>query len=345
MPGLFETTFDELDLTLASYTSDVLVAVISDITPVVSTLLLIYIMLWGWMTIRGQINEFAVDGFTRIVRLTIIVALALNIGHYNNFIGDFLSALPDHLLGITANGASTTTGEYLDNTFVEIWYAGWVFISQANIESSLGVPDIPLSLAGLAIWALGIFLTFFAAFLIILSKMALAVLVGVGPIFVILTMFEATKRFFDAWLGQCFNFIVISLLTGGVLRLIVSILVSYLLDYKSASVPVPVVADTVPILGFSLFGIFILKQVLPISSALGGGISLSTLGAGRAVGGAVKGKLNQLDNRRTERLSKLENSKERSSYQQSKSIASAPVRAAQALANRMSSGNSIARKN
>lgn len=342
MAGLLENTFADLDTTLADYFTDVVEAVITDITPVVSVLLTIYMMLWGWLVIRGQVNEFVTDGFTRIVRLTIIVAIALNVGHYNGFVSDLLFALPDHLLGVTSNGASTSTGEYLDSVFKQIWEAGWLFVDQAiEEENLLGMANIPLTLAGIAVWVLGVFLVFFASFLIILSKMALTVLIGVGPIFIILTMFEATKRFFDAWLGQCFNFILISLLVGGVLRLIISILVSHLVEYKDAAAPFPVIEDVVPITGFSLFGIFVLKQVLPMASALGGGIALSTLGVGRAIAGAAKSRLDRYDRNRS--LQREKDGKSTTSGQQLNSGYQAAKGAAAKAALKLRGGNTISK--
>jgi type IV secretion system protein VirB6 len=296
MVTIFVDIFENLDSTLNTYTSDVIEAVITDITPVVSVMLTIYMMLWGWLTIRGQINEFVTDGFTRIVRLTIIVAIALNIGHYNGFVGDFLTALPDHLLAITANGAATTTGEYLDNTINEIWAAGWAFKNKSDELSTLGVSDFALTAIALFVWGLGIFLTAIAAFLLILSKMALAVLVSVGPIFIILTMFEATKKFFDAWLGQCFNFILISLLVGGVLRLIIGFTLTEITDLDLLNKDDIEAFDSVSIIGYSLIGIYVLRHVLPIASALGGGIALSTLGAGRSLYNVARGGLNGVKN-------------------------------------------------
>jgi len=288
MATIFEDIFSDLDLTLTTYVTEVTEAVIADITPVVSVLLTIYMMLWGWLVIRGQVNEFVTDGFTRIVRLTIIVAIALNLGHYNTYVGDFLVQLPDHLISITSNGAANSTGEYLDDTFSEIWKAGWVFMNKADDESTLGVADIPLTLAGLFVWGLGLFLTVVGAFLLILSKMVLAVLIATGPIFIILTMFEATKKFFDSWLGQCFNYILISLLVGGVLRLIVAFLVAHLTGVDLLTKPNVEIKDSVPIIMYSLIGILILRQVMPIASALGGGIALSALGAGRSLYNTAK---------------------------------------------------------
>lgn len=334
MTTIFEDIFDDLDNTLATYVTNVTQAVITDITPVVSVLLTIYMMLWGWLVIRGQVNGFVTDGFTRIVRLTIIVAIALNLGHYNSYVGDFLVDLPEHLLSITSNGASNTTGEYLDNTFSEIWKAGWVFMNEADSQSTLGTPNIPLALAGLFVWGLGIFLTVVAAFLLILSKLVLAVLIATGPIFIIMTLFEATKKFFDSWLGQCCNYILISLLVGGVLRLIVAFLVNHLSDVDLINKANIDINDSIPVMIYALIGILILKQVMSIASALGGGIALSTLGAGRSLYNTAKSGLSGARNTPKNIMKGVETTKK--GYQNTRHLA-------QTAANRLRGANTISK--
>lgn len=56
-------------------------------------------------------------------------------------------------------------------------------------------------LAGLSA-AIGFAITVFA-------KVALAVVIALGPIFIALSLFETTRRFFYGWLGQVFNYIVL----------------------------------------------------------------------------------------------------------------------------------------
>ena len=75
---------------LQSYISSTSAAVIGAITPVATTLLMIYIMFWGWSMIRGVITEPVTDGVTRIVKLAVICAIALSVGFYSQFLVDWL---------------------------------------------------------------------------------------------------------------------------------------------------------------------------------------------------------------------------------------------------------------
>ena len=57
------------------------------------------------------------------------------------------------------------------------------------------------AVAGLSA-AIGFAITIFA-------KVALAIIIALGPIFIALALFEPTRRFFHGWLGQAFNYIVL----------------------------------------------------------------------------------------------------------------------------------------
>lgn len=337
--SIFKQTFNSVDVSLTTYIGDVATSVITSITPVVTTLLLIYMALWGWLVITGKTGEIVTDGFNRVIKITVIVTLATNLGYYNIFVVDLLSNLPDHLAGLASITAVSNTGDFLDGILDDVWRVGWIFANKAVAESSWGLADIPLSFAAFCIWGLGLVLTVFAGFLLILSKMALSVLLGVGPIFILLTLFEPTKRFFDAWVGQCFNFIFIVMLVGGILRLIVTILSDYLISYQAAlGASSPELVGSVPAIILSGIGLLVLRQVMPIASALGGGIALSSLGAGRSIGQAAS----NWDSRRMQ--SKMHKGQSVSSAGQLKGAYNATKNAARNVTAKFKRGNSVTNK-
>jgi type IV secretory pathway VirB6-like protein len=92
----YEDTFRKLTEALNTYVTDVATSIIGAITDVAYTLLLIYVMLWGWSTIRGMISEPVMDGAVRVIRLTVIVSIALNLGLYNAFVTDSRCARRAH---------------------------------------------------------------------------------------------------------------------------------------------------------------------------------------------------------------------------------------------------------
>ena len=164
----FENTFTNVNDALTTYVSDVASNVIGAITPTATTLLLIYVMLWGWVMMRGMITEPVTDGINRIVRLSLIVGVALNVGRYNQYLSDMLWNTPDAMAGYIASGFSdgTTNMQYLDNLWSQIYDVGDAFWQKANGSSGVsGVfPDIGMIVISILIWVAGAAATAYAAY-------------------------------------------------------------------------------------------------------------------------------------------------------------------------------------
>jgi type IV secretion system protein VirB6 len=123
----------------------------------------------------------------------------------------------------------------------------------------------------------------------LLAKIALAIFLGVGPIFVLLTQFEATKRFFDSWLGQVLNYVFVVMLTACAVKLIMTIIQTYMMSSAVTNgLTDPSIAAAIPAILYSIIGVLVLLQVPSMASSLGGGAAISTLGAvGAVMGGAA----------------------------------------------------------
>ena len=87
-----------------------------------------------------------------------------------------------------------------------------------------GPTDLTLVLVGLAVFVGTVLMTGAALVLIILAKLAIAVLLALGPVFIMLYLFGATRGFFEGWIRQLANFALLIVLTFGVLALILKII-------------------------------------------------------------------------------------------------------------------------
>lgn len=292
----YEKLFANLNSGLSTYWLDVASDIATAITPVATTLLMLYVVLWGWSTMRGIISEPITDGISRILRLTFIIAIALNVGRYSAYLADMLWNSPDALASIVATGYSnsTTNTQFLDDLMGQFYDMGQAYNDKANADAGvIGVPDLSLWFTGLAIWIAGILVTGYAAFLLVLAKMALAILLGIGPLFILMLLFEPIKRFFDAWLGQVLNYVFLVLLTAAAIKMIMTIIQAYLgAPGVIAALADPSINQALPAIVFSIIGMLVMVQLPSISSAIGGGVAVGTLGAvgwayGRTKGGVV----------------------------------------------------------
>lgn len=281
----YEYFMTVLTSSLETYWLDVSQSMATAIAPVVYTLLLLYTFFWGWSMMRGLIKEPLMDGTTRILRITTITVIALNMAYYNDFLADMLWNTPDALANVVANSVHSNPNsnmQFLDQMMFNFYKAGEIFNDQANLESGyVGMPDLTLWVTGFFIWLSGVLVTGFAAFLYALAKTMIALLLGIGPIFIALTLFDTTKKFFDAWLGQVVNFVIMIVLTAGTVQLILSIINGFLINpvIVAQMALEPSVNQALPAIIFSLIALLVMIQIPSVSSALGGGVAVGTLGA------------------------------------------------------------------
>lgn len=282
---LYTSFFKKADEGFLSFITSTASSIISSITPAVTVLLSVYIMLWGWSMMRGVIEEPITDGVTRIVRLSIIVGIALSVGRYASYISDWVWQTPDALAQIIAGEKSTSSVKFLD-TMLDLYFdLGKKYHKLAEEEGDL-LPDLGLLLSAFALYIAGILITGYCAFLFLLSKCALAILLAVGTIFIALSIFEATKKFTDAWIGQTLNFVFLMMLAAAACKLILKIMETY---FQKAIANEPTVGDAMQLIALTIIGFLVLMQTPSIASGLAGGAAISTLGAIGASWSKIKG--------------------------------------------------------
>jgi type IV secretion system protein VirB6 len=154
-------------------------------------------------------------------------------------------------------------------------------------------------LAGAVVWLFVGLLCVYAMFLIALSSIALAVLLALGPLFIAALLFDATRRFFSAWIAQLANYGLITILTVMIAALLLQVVQSYATQTAARGSAIFTV-DALNMVLIAVLVFLILRQVMPIASGLAGGLALSSFGfvsrtattsmrtGGRAAWGAAK---------------------------------------------------------
>lgn len=276
--NFYTTLFSQVSNAMTSYVNDTASAVVAQFSNTAYTLLLIYMCFWGWSMMRGVIQEPVMDAMNRFMRLILIMTFAMNATYYGSYIVEFLFNLPDALASMVSGTPANTNVSFLDTTFSQMWDLGEAYLDKADADSTAFIPDLSFWTMGWLIKIAGALMTLVAAFLYILSKIMLSTLLGVGGIFILATLFEPTKRFFDVWLGQALTFTFVSMLVAAVLKIIVTILSDWLTTNAGAISGDPSLADAIPPIIWSAIAFLALLQSPSVASALGGGVAMSTLG-------------------------------------------------------------------
>ena len=120
-------------------------------------------------------------------------------------------------------------------------------------------------IAGAVVWCLMGVLCVYAMFLIALSTIALSVLLALGPLFVAMLFFEATKRFFAAWIAQLANYALITVLTVMVAALLLQVVQSYAAQTAARGAAI-VTVDALHMVLIAVLVFLVLRQVMPTAA-------------------------------------------------------------------------------
>jgi type IV secretion system protein VirB6 len=270
--GFFATFWSWLNGQLAAYIGDNTARLASALEPAVLTLATIYVMAWGYLHLMGKIAEPFEAGLKRIALIALILGVGLRLWLYNTVIVDTFYNAPAQLAAAVV-GASDPVG-----TIDAIWdsggtVAGSLWDKGADLGFFSG--SFGFYLAAAIVWCLIGVLCVYVMFLIALSSIALAVLLALGPLFIALLFFDATRRFFTAWLAQLTNYALITVLTVMVAALLLRIVQSYAAQTAARGSAILTV-DALNMMLIALLVFLVLRQVMPIASGLAGGASLNS---------------------------------------------------------------------
>ncbi len=268
--GFFATFWTWLNGQLASYIGTNTARVAEALEPAIVTLATVYVMAWGYLQLTGRIDEPFVTGLKRLLTLAAVLGGAVHLWLYNSLIVDTFYQAPARL-------AAAVVGAPDPVAVVDaIWnrggaVAGYLFNNGGFFK------DIGCYIAGATVWVLVGLLCVYTMFLIALSSIALAVLLALGPLFMALLLFEATRRYFEAWLAQLANYALITILTVLVAALLLQIVESYA-DQTAARGTAIVTVDALNMVLIAVLVFLLMRQVMPIAAALAGGIALNSFG-------------------------------------------------------------------
>jgi len=204
---------------------------INQLRPVILLSFMLYIMLWGWAMVRGMIAEPIHDGVSRILKLAIIMGLVLGTGMasgpagqdlYIKYVYDFFWHGPEQLFQIVT-GHGTNTIVIVTQAVSFIYTLAFDYLQEGV---KLGTDQVDLIMFGLGSITIlaGTMLAATIITTIVFAKFMLAILLAVGPIFLVLFLFDGTRRLFEAWLGQLISNVVLLLIFGLAVNLVMGVL-------------------------------------------------------------------------------------------------------------------------
>ncbi|MDY0067735.1 MAG: type IV secretion system protein [Steroidobacteraceae bacterium] len=276
----FFAEFDAwLTAILSGYIADNLAALAGLLEPAIVTLGVFYVVVWGYLHLMGRIEEPFLEGVKRLVTLGVILGLSLQLWLYNGLIVDTFFRAPSELAaGIIAARDPGAPGFALVDLVDEIFYDGDDAATLLLEKGELFGEDIVYYLAAVAVYVVVGLTTVYTMFLLALSRIALAVLLALGPVFFALLLFDTSRRFFEAWLAQLSNYAFLAILTV----LVAALMLDVISTAAEAAVAVGGgigIAHALKVCAAAGLTFLIMRQVPAMSQGLASGIALSSFGA------------------------------------------------------------------
>jgi type IV secretion system protein VirB6 len=269
--GFFATFSTWLNGMLSTYIGTNTAKLASLITPAIATLATVYVMVWGYLQLTGKIEEPFATGVKRIILLVVILGSALNLWLYNDLIVDTFFNSPGELAAGVI-GAYDSVG-IIDQIIFSGGDAASLLIQKGGIFNG----DFSYYLSGFCVYFIVGVTAIYAMFLLALSKIALSILLALGPFFIALLFFETTKRFFEAWIAQLANYAFITILTVMVSALMMGIVSSAAQQAAALGGGISI-ADGVRVCLAAGLTLLIMRQVMPMAAGLASGLALSSFG-------------------------------------------------------------------
>lgn len=264
----------------------------------------LYIVIFGIMIVLGYVRAPIADFVINVIKISLITALVTQVTNYNFFVKDFFFVqLPEGLSsalgavpGSTASADSVQSGSAFDVVINQAIAIGDEISSQGNWRNWYPI------IISVVFNAIALIVTMVLLAIFLYAKVALSLILVLGPIFIAMILFRVTQPIFSAWLGAVLNFVLLQVLSVALITLMISIITNYLKQSSGQDLAMQIV------MAWRVMGLFALSIYLGLSLpeiaaristgglALGGGITRAAIeglkkipGAGTAarVGGTI----------------------------------------------------------
>jgi type IV secretion system protein VirB6 len=269
--GFFAEFSAWLNALLGGYIATNTARVAAALQPAIVTLGVVYVMVWGYLQLTGRIEEPFIAGVKKIITLAVILGCALQLWLYNSLIVDTFFNAPSQLGAVVIGAFDPVT--IVDQIIFEGGDAANLLLQKGGLLNG----NFAYYLAGFGVYVIVGLTAIYTIFLLSLSRIALSVLLALGPLFIALLLFESSKRFFEAWLAQLSNYAFISILTVLTAALMLRVVTVSAQQAVSEGGAIQI-ADAARVCMAAGLTFLVMRQVMPMAAGLASGLALSTFG-------------------------------------------------------------------
>ena len=221
--GFFAEFNAWLTALLDNYIHQYTVQMAAILEPALVTLGTLYVLIWGFLHIAGRIEEPVLEGLKRIAILALVFGVGLDLWLYDTVIVETFYRAPAALAGRLVGA----------NDFVAIvdtiLFRGDDVATALLAKAGVFHGNFSFYFAAIAVYVVIVITAVYTMFLLTLSRIALSILLAIGPLIIPLFLFQSTRRFVEAWFAQLATYAFVAVLAG-----LVAALMMHLIDQAAA---------------------------------------------------------------------------------------------------------------
>jgi type IV secretion system protein VirB6 len=239
--------------------------------PALVTVGTLYVLIWGLLHIAGRVEEPVLEGLKRIAILSLVFGIGLDLWLYDTVIVETFYRAPAALAGRLVGATDFVT--IVDTILFRGDDVATALLAKAGILHG----NFSFYFAALAVYVVIGITALYTMFLLTLSRIALSILLAIGPLIIPLFLFQSTRRFVEAWFAQLATYGFVAVLAG-----LVAALMMHLIDQAAAQAQAMgggiQIVHALRVCLAAGFTFLVMRQVLPMAGGLASGVALSTFG-------------------------------------------------------------------
>ena len=296
--GTFESLEKNIETQLSSYSSSISDTLITNIFPLISAGVCIYLLLKSYLIAAGRVQEPVMETMIWGFKALVISFFALDSGNFLHYGIEGLKAFEQMMmesLPSYSTSSPSSLGAAMDNMWAVLLK---LLTPMGSYAADFGIGQIALAFMTallIVIYMISAsFLTLACLGVLVTTKIVFILAAGFGPFFLSMMMFPMTRSFFDGWLKfmmtQIFTLV---LLTG--LVVMTTVLIDKMVNASSIALRAggqdyyKYMAQTFGVMITTLALAVCFKQIPSMSAGIVGSTALAAAGIGQMLKGVSSG--------------------------------------------------------
>ena len=225
----FRLILDYLDDRINKFGLDLLNNMMTWVGGIALVLMTLWVLIQGYRIVTGQSRDSMMALVTNMARAALIVSVATSMAMFGTSIQDFLTNDVKGVITTVVTGKDDPPEKQIDEAL------GWMQVALSSVDAIKVMDDPSLSdektqaqlFIGLGTGGPAVV----AGSMLLLYKIAMALFIGLGPLFILCLLFDQTKDMFKRWLfygiGTMFSMAVLAAMVSIALDMVIRVSVSF----------------------------------------------------------------------------------------------------------------------